>query len=158
MTHTSWRTDLPSLLAFSLALFFPGSHAWAALGADEGSVESDRVKMKAEMRGKTSQRAYTVHEIETPSGILIHEFISESGKVFAVTWRGPSKPDLRSLLGESFEPFIAASQERGAGSHSHLQITRPDLVVHSGGRMRAMFGRAYLPQLVPAGLDVETLE
>jgi len=139
-------------------LFAAASAAFAALGSDEGSVESDRLRMKAVLRAKTSQAAYTVHEIETPAGVLIHEFISPEGRVFAVSWRGPAKPDLRALLGDSFDRFVSASQARGPGSHHHLQIETPELIVQSGGHMRAMYGRAWLPALVPAGVGVETLE
>ena len=114
--------------------------------------------MKAQLRAKTSQSVYTVHEMQTTDGIVVREFISAQGRVFAVSWRGPSKPDLRALLGDSFDRFVSGTQARGPGSHHHLQVRGPDLVVQSSGHMRAMFGRAWLPQLVPAGLEVETLE
>ena len=146
-----------SVLAAS-GLLAAASQAFAALGADEGSVESDRIHMKAELRAKTSQRAFTVHEMQTTDGNIVREFISAQGKVFAVSWRGPSKPDLRALLGDSFDRFVSATQARGPGSHHHLQVRGADLVVQSSGHLRGMFGRAWLPQLVPAGIDVESFE
>src|ERR1700758_611729 len=72
--------------------------ALAGLGGDVGSVESDRLSMKGAVR-VTPTVDYSVHEIQTPSGIVIREYVSTAGKVFAVSWRGPGLPDLSQLLG-----------------------------------------------------------
>lgn len=153
-----WHARRRTSLAASITLLCLTHQACAALGSDESSIEADRMQMKAQLRAKTSHAAYTVHEIQTPGGTTVREFVSADGKVFAVSWRGPAKPDLRAVLGASFARFVGTPGSRAPGSHHHLRITRTDLVVQSDGHMRALFGRAYLPQLVPAGLSVETLE
>ena len=149
-----------SRIALWACVFLSGAAvpALAALGGDETSVETDRTQMKAELRSKTTVAAYTVHEIQTPSGTVVREYLSPEGKVFAVAWRGPTKPDLRSVLGPYFDAHVAsANAERGGGGHHHLQINNPGLVMRSDGQMRALFGRAYVPQLVPAGVPVQAL-
>ena len=72
--------------------------ALAGLGGDATSVETDRVSMKAALR-VTPFVDYEIHEIQTPAGTVIHEYVSAQGKVFAVSWRGTGLPDLSQLLG-----------------------------------------------------------
>jgi len=112
--------------------------------------------MKAAL--KTSQTAlYTVHEMQTPSGTTVREFVSPAGVVFAVTWQGPSMPDLRQALGAYF-PIYQTAPPTGRFGHSHRAVERPDLVVHSGGHLRSFFGLAYVPRLVPAGVAADQLK
>ncbi|MGH8260063.1 MAG: DUF2844 domain-containing protein, partial [Steroidobacteraceae bacterium] len=111
--------------------------ALAALGGDVSSVAADRVQMRAQLRGVTSGAGFTVHEIAAPSGTLVREYVAPSGTVFAVTWRGPSKPDLRDLFGSYFQQFVSASSmvRHGAATRRHFAVREPDLVVQSNGRM-----------------------
>ncbi len=128
--------------------------ALAALGDNVASVEADRAHMKAQARGVTAGAGFTVQEIQTPSGTLVREYVSPSGTVFAVSWSGPSKPDLRQLFGSYFPQFVSASSvaRHGAAARRHFQVKEPDLIVQSNGRMRAFYGRAYVPSLMPAGV------
>jgi len=63
--------------------------AFAALGGDAASVDTDAAKMKGQARA-TAVAGYTVKEITLPSGTLVREYVSAEGKVFAVTWSGIS--------------------------------------------------------------------
>lgn len=133
--------------------------ALAALGGDVSSVASDRAQMKAQSRGATSGAGFTVHEIEAPTGTLIREYAAPSGRIFAVSWQGPSKPDLRELFGSYFQQFVDASSAapHGAAARRHFQVRQPDLIVQSSGRMRAFHGRAYVPSLLPPGVAVSDI-
>jgi hypothetical protein len=130
--------------------------AAAALGADVSTVAADGVRMKATVL-TTQQALYSVHEMLTPSGTTVREFVAPSGWVFAVTWQGPFLPDLRQTLGTYFEAYQSAPRSKQAG-RTRLLLDQPDLVVHSVGHPRAFFGRAYVPKLVPAGVAVEQLQ
>ncbi len=139
---------LPGLLL----MLAPFAHA--ELGGNAGSIESDRVAMKATLR-QVPAAQYTVHEITTPAGVQVREYLAPNGVVFAVAWNGPRIPDLRQLLGAYFGVFKeAAGAQHGRGP---LHVERPDLVVHSGGHMRAFAGLAYAPQLIPPGVAVADL-
>jgi hypothetical protein len=129
--------------------------AGAALGADEASVEADRLQMQGVLH-TSSAPLYTIHEIQAPSGTTVREFISTAGVVFAVAWKGPFLPDLRQALGSYFEPYRMAVHSKGA-ARTHANVELPGLVVHSGGHQRAFSGRAYLPALVPPGVAVSDL-
>jgi hypothetical protein len=98
-----------------------------------------------------------VHELRLPSGTIVREYLDASGTVFAVTWRGPFKPDLPTLLGRYFDSY--ASAPRSAGStRSRLAIDQANLVVRAGGHQRAFVGLAYVPQLLPPGVSVADLQ
>ena len=129
--------------------------AHAGLGGQADSIEADRVAMKATTLRQVSAAQYTVHEITTPAGVQVREYLAPNGVVFAVAWNGPRIPDLKQLLGSYFGTFkTAASAPHGRGP---LHIERPDLVVHSGGHMRAFVGQAYAPLLLPPGVSVADL-
>jgi uncharacterized protein DUF2844 len=133
--------------------------AFAALGEDESTIPADQAQMRASLR-VTRTANYAVHEMQTPAGHLIREYASPTGTVFGVAWQGPSKPDLRQLLGAHFDEFIQAAQAAQANRHGHgpLTINQPGLVVQSGGHMRAFVGRAYLPQVLPQGVRPEDIQ
>jgi Protein of unknown function (DUF2844) len=134
--------------------FGPGI-ASATLGEPEASVTADVAQLRASIK-LTDRTGYRMHEIQLSSGTLVREFVSSDGRVFAIAWKGPTIPNLRQILGQYFDNYVAAAQARHLG-HNHLQIQQSDLVVQAGGHMRAFSGRAYLPQAVPGGVSVGEL-
>lgn len=130
---------------------------FAALGDNESSVQADQAQMRASVR-ITRNATYAVHELQAPTGHVIREYVSPSGTVFGVSWQGPSKPDLRQLLGTHFAEFIQASEQMQRHGHGPLVIQLPNLVVVSGGHMRAFSGKAYLPQILPVGIAADDIE
>lgn len=137
-----------------LALGLPAV-AFAALGGDESSIQADQAQLHASLR-TTQTAAYTVHELQAPTGHVVREYLSPSGTVFGVTWQGPTKPDLRQLLGSHFDELKqatpAARVRRGP-----VVIRQNGLVFEMGGHVRAFAGRAYIPELVPAGVQADTI-
>ncbi len=144
------------IAAAAVGCFLASRAALAALGADVSSVESDRVHMKAAAVTTTTSALYTVHQMQTPGGTIVREFANAGGVVFAVTWRGPFPPDLRQTLGAYFQKYQSAPRA-GRHGHTHDTVEQPDLVVHSGGHLRAFAGIAYVPQLVPQGVSMDQL-
>ena len=128
----------------------------ASLGGDVTSVESDRAKMKAQEVTASASTLYTIHQMQTENGTTVREFATSAGVVFAVTWKGPYKPDLQQILGTYFQTYQSAPRDKRSG-RSHGIVEQPDLVVHSAGHLRVFFGTAYLPQLMPTGVTPETL-
>jgi len=136
-------------------LCFPVS-AFATLGEAESSVDMDQKNLHA-MHTKTQNSQYTIHEVKA-STTLVHEYVSSAGTVFAVTWQGARRPDLQSLFGTYYLEYsqALAKQAKPHGRHATL-VKAANLVVASGGHMRDLRGRAYIPTLVPAGVNVEVL-
>ena len=140
------------VLALLLLLSGP---AVAALGGTEASIAADQAKLKATRRIEAAPQ-YTVHEIRQASGTVVREYVSAQGQVFAVAWQGPQMPDLRQVLGSYFADYRAAAAAKRAG-RGLVRLRQPGLVLHSGGHMRAFFGQAYIPQLLPAGVNIDEI-
>lgn len=130
--------------------------AYAALGGDITTIEADRQHMQGERREPMTAAGYTVHEFVTPTNTVVREYVSAAGKVFAVSWRGPLLPDLSRTLGAYFTQYQDAAAAPHAG-HRHLIIQQPDLVVHSNGHMRAFYGHAFVPSLLPPGFSADLI-
>lgn len=143
-----------------IALVLSGcsSPAFAALGARAGSIQQDEERLQAKTTVSSTER-YTVHELTSPLGVVVREYVSTSGSVFAVSWQGPFMPDLKQLLGTYFENFSVAAREHmnKNGTRSALNIQKPSLVFRNAGHMRAYVGIAYDPRFVPAGVNADDL-
>ncbi len=149
---TCAKATWPWMMAIALALGLPFP-AFAALGASLDSVQNDQVRLQARIR-ITVAGSYTIHEMTAPTGTVVREYVSPTGRVFGVTWQGPFIPEMQQLLGAYFEQYSRAAkrqQERYVG-RIPLDIHEPGLVVQTAGHMRAYAGRAYDPGLLPAGV------
>ena len=140
--------------ALALAAMIP-TIASATLGESDASIQADQVRLKSGL--KVIEHAnFRVHEMQLPSGTVLRQYVAPSGVVFAVTWAGPTMPDLRQTLGRYFDPFVAGAKANTAG-HRQLQFQSAGLVVQSGGHMRSFTGRAYLANSLPSGVTPQDL-
>jgi hypothetical protein len=142
---------LSCALLGTLAAVCVSAPALAGLGGDATSVEADRVSMKGALRVRPGA-GYDVHEIQTPAGTVIHEYVSAQGKVFAVSWRGPGLPDLVQLLG-GYSAQLSQAQTGFHYNHHHLRIETPEVVLQSDAYLRSRSGRAWVPALFPQSLS-----
>ena len=94
-----------------------------------------------------------------PDGTVVDEYASSEGTVFAVTWHGQFPPQMQQILGSYFEQYADALQTQPAQPYGHrpLNIQIPGLVVQTSGHMRAHYGRAYLPDGLPAGVQADQI-
>jgi len=143
-----------SVLGMAIALAAP---AWAALGGDAASVQADLLRMKGELHSSSSG-SVTVHEITADHGMVVRQYLTPGGKVFAVSWRGPVNPDLHQLFGTYYGQFEQAAATAPHTDLRHLTIEQPGLVVHASGRLRALFGRAWIPGLLPKDFSAADIE
>jgi hypothetical protein len=146
---------LPRILFCMAAAVCVSAPALAALGGDAASVETDRVSMKGALR-VTPTVDYSVHEIQTTSGIVIREYVSGAGKVFAVSWRGPALPDLAQLLGSYSQPLRQGATHPHY-NHHRLNIETPNVVMQSGGHLRTLYGRAWVPAMLPQNFSLKDI-
>ncbi len=146
---------LAALAALLTASLSPNIAA-AALGEAETSIQGDVSKFRGTVNS-IEHVTYRVHEISLPSGTVVREFVSQSGAVFAVAWRGPTMPNLRQALGAYFDSYVAAAKVAPINSR-RVDIARTDLVVHAMGHMRSFSGTAYVPAVVPVGVSVGELQ
>jgi Protein of unknown function (DUF2844) len=157
------------LMLGALLSVFPGV-AIATLGESAQSIEADQRVLggqletlgpqqfeSQERQQPSSSNSYTVQQISTPAGVTVNEYLSSSGTVFAVSWRGPRPPDLSQLLGQYFAEYqtAAAAPHR---QRRHLVVKTQELVVETGGHMRDLRGRAYIPSLLPPDVSTEEIQ
>ncbi|MBS0579596.1 MAG: DUF2844 domain-containing protein [Proteobacteria bacterium] len=146
------RIALSSLLA---AAALP---AVAALGGDAASVQSDGASLKSAVR-VTASAGYAVHEMASPAGIVVREFVGTDGRVFAVSWHGIGNPDLRQVLGSYYARYEQGSALALHSSHRQLVISLADFRFENAGRQRGGFaGRAWVPAMLPATFSTDDLK
>ncbi len=156
-TRVRWLA-LASALGCALVLA-PLAPALAALGGSADSVSADTAALRGQLFS-TGLVQYDVQEIDSGT-LTVREYVTRSGQVFAVTWRGPFMPNLQQLLGNYYSRFqsaAVAAHQAHPGIHRQLSVVQPDLVLLSAGRMRDFHGIAYLPALVPTGVSVSDLQ
>jgi hypothetical protein len=141
-------------VAAGLSAAFP---AYAFLGGTYASVAGDRAHLAARLQ-TTAAATHTLHTLALANGGMVREFSRADGAVFAVTWRGPGRPDLRRLLGDKFATLQADNAPRiGRVRRFPQMVNRPDFVVLTGGHPGAFWGVAFLPQAAPAGFSPSEL-
>lgn len=141
------------LIVVSAAVTLPVS---ASLGGSAESVITDQSRLHAK-RAVLERREYTVHEITKDDGSVVREYVTPSGKVFGVSWSGPTIPDLTQLLGTYNTEFQTAIRAK-RGRRSSAAVHNSDLVVESSGRMRSFHGRAYLNSMLPSGVTQDVVQ
>lgn len=154
--------------AIALMLFLTllqGALAYAALGgspSDFGGAPAASARRFAAGAGAATNggadAVYTVSQSTLDSGTVVREYSDPAGKVFAVSWRGPTLPDLRTLLGDKFAVMASAAAKRAQAGHSQLALDQSDVVLVSNGHMRSFAGHAWIPSALPPGFDTATIE
>jgi len=147
-----------NLWSASLIVLLWAAPGWAVLGEYESSINLDQQVLRVERRALARQ-GYKVHELSSPNGLVVREFVSPTGLVFGVAWRAPQMPNLQQLLGEhnmsELQQALAARMRCHSGAP--LIVRTAKLVFVSGGHMRSFHGYAFVPSLVPANVKVEVM-
>lgn len=92
--------------------------------------------------------------IRTASQVKILEYFY-NGAVFAASWHGSRMPDLKKLFGSRYQDYESKHQK---GSFRNESVQAGDMIVHTGGHMRAVFGLAFIPALAPPGFTLEDVQ
>ncbi len=145
-------------LGFSAVLFATDQRVQATLGESVDSISSDGKVLSAVQRSSTGRNGYTVHEIDYAS-TAVREYVSTSGVVFGIAWKGLIHPDLTQLLGsyagEYQEALLQTPRIKGS---RRLRMKTSSVVVEKWGHMRNLQGRAYVPSLIPPGVSVDEIK
>jgi len=147
---------MKSILAVLLMLMMGSLPAWAALGDDVSSVNSDVQALRGQHR-MVVKVGYNLHQITTPDGSVVNEFVSPAGTVFGVSWQGHFMPNLQQLLG-TYLTNLQQGQRTQVVRRRAVTIQGDNFVFSSVGHLRSFRGRAYVPGLVPANLTPEVVQ
>ncbi|NGZ84264.1 DUF2844 domain-containing protein [Duganella aceris] len=136
-----------------------GALAYAALGSAPSNFGDAPVRQAARsLAAASGDQVYTVSQSTLDSGTIVREYSDAAGIVFAVSWNGPTLPDLRTLLGDKFATMTSAAAKRPKAGHSQLAVEQSDVVIVSNGHMRSFAGHAWIPSALPAGFDTNSIE
>jgi hypothetical protein len=128
--------------------------ARATLGGDAASVAANQKTLGGALR--IEKLAYGErHVLELASGTMIRQLVSPTGVVYAVTWHGHRMPDLRELFG-SYAAQLSRRDRVKGGRHG-MAFTGTDFMMRATGHGQTFAGRAWVPSLVPAGVDLDAL-
>jgi hypothetical protein len=147
---------MKSTLTVLLMLMMGSLPAWAALGGDVASVNSD-VQALSGQHNVVAKAGYSLHQITKADGSVVNEFVSPAGVVFGISWQAHSMPNLNQLLGSHLADF-----QQGQRTHvvprRAVTIQTDDFVFSSVGHGRSFRGRAYVPSLVPSNITSEVVQ
>jgi hypothetical protein len=152
-----------SAFGFTMIVFFTAgmlSPLFAELGGSSSSVSTDALKFKSSIK-KTQSATYTVHEMTDNYGTVIREYVGPDNTVFAVAWEGKRTPNLSQLFGSYHQRYssrLSAARADKTVGRNRVSLKNSDMVVQSFGHMGFSKGKAYIPDMVPSGFDVEGLE
>jgi hypothetical protein len=153
----AWLTWLKMPLVAIALLVASSTVVRAALGGGADSIVADQQEMGGKIE-TIPNAGYTTNEIKMPSGTLVCEYVSPGGRVFAVSWRGPTTPNLANLLGSYFPQIQAAASAHRPGLSEPATVVAGDVTFHSGGHIGNFWGRAVVSSLVPEGVDEADLK
>lgn len=142
-----------------LILLVAVSQSWATLGQQMASVEHDRSVMSGHRQSKPAT-GYSIETI-TVAGMTVNEYVSTNGVVFAVTWSGVGMPDLSLLFGSYFEEYqegVKALQNQKPRMRGPMALKTSHLIVERVGHTRGMWGRAFVPALLPATVSPQDIQ
>jgi hypothetical protein len=150
----------PAIILMFFVTLLQGALAYAALGGAPSDFGGTPVRAARSLAAtsSTATAVYTVSQTTIDSGTIVREYTDAAGKVFAVSWSGPTLPDLRTLLGDKFTALTDAAGKRTQAGHSQLALNQSDVVIVSNGHMRSFAGHAFIPSALPAGFDTTTIE
>jgi hypothetical protein len=140
---------LRSTLAFSVLLLACPVAGRAALGGAPEQFENAAPGVSATFAD------YVTRDTTLATGTRVREYVSAKGIVFAVTWEGPFLPDLKALLGKYFASMVNDAGRMPKAGRSRIAMTGSEVVINSGGHMRAFEGSAWLPAAFPPGFTAD---
>ena len=136
----------------SLLLAFP-IFAQAELGGNLASITQDQKTFGSTLT-TSPQSTYTIYIQNISPDLVIKEYVSNSGNIFGVSWRGSTLPDFQVLLGNYYSNYLSAMQQNPRS----VFLRNDNLVLESGGMMGGYIGRAYLPKQVPVGIAPASIQ
>ena len=98
---------------------------------------------------------YVTRDTTLATGTHVREYVSAKGIEFAVTWQGPFLPDLKALLGKYFASMVNDANRMPKAGRSRIAMNGSEVVINSGGHMRAFEGSAWLPAQFPPGFTAD---
>ena len=147
-----------TLAALALEGLCAAAPAQAALGKSISSVWADGRVIEATHVLNLPGPLVSETTVLTSFGVKAREFSGPSGRIFAMTWSTHGMPYIKDLYAGYFPGYLAwIHAHPQPGYVPALSVQTQDLRAHMEGHMGDWFGSAYVPALIPPGVDLAGL-
>ena len=164
MPHIKSLTPLRATAAALVIAASGPAHAQlgaiVAINAAGTSSSVNPANATAPVLHQAANSAVRWQESTDANQIRVRQYVSSSGQVYAVSWDGPTMPDVAVLLGTSFDRYRQEANTalpNASGLHSS-RVSTSDLMAETAVRLRDFSGRAWLPSALPAGVTAADIE
>ena len=144
---------LGASVALGSAVIAPTT-AEATLGDDATSVRANQGHLGCELRVEKVASGER-HVLALSNGTVIRQYLSPAGVVYAVTWHGPRMPNLQEIFGGYAAQL--SQRDRIRGGRHNMTLDGTNFMMRATGHGHTFAGRAWVPSLVPAGVDLNAL-
>jgi hypothetical protein len=127
--------------------------AQAELGGNLASITQEE-KIFGSSLTSSPQANYIIYTQSISPDLVIKQYMSNSGNIFGVSWRGSTLPNYEVLLGNYYSNYLSAHQRNPRS----VFLRDANLVLESGGMMGGYIGRAYLPKQLPVGMTPTSIQ
>jgi len=138
------------------------STSLAGIGDRETAIEGDSVALIASLPQLLHNRGpYKVYEIAKNNQTLtLREYTTQDGIVFGVAWEGKFHPNLDQILGAYWSEYHThlENNPKPKGHRAHFDHTSEHIKVIKYGHMGWVQGKAYAPELFPAGVNADEIK
>jgi Protein of unknown function (DUF2844) len=152
MSNKNSMTKFIGNLCCILVLGFP-ILAQAELGGNLASITQEQKTFGSTLT-TSPQSNYTIYIQNISPDLVIKEYVSNSGNIFGVAWKGSTLPNFQIILGNYYSNYLSAQQQNPRS----VFVRDDNLVLESGGMMGGYIGRAYLPKQLPEGMTPTAIQ
>ncbi len=147
-----------TLAALALEGLCAAAPAQAALGKSISSVWADGRVIEATHVLNLPGPLVSETTVLTSFGVKAREFSGPTGSVFAIAWSTHGVPYLEDLYAGYFPGYLAWIHAHPQPANiAALSVRTADLRAHAMGHMGDWSGSAYVPALIPPGVDLATV-
>ena len=159
VSHMKSNSQISYWMGIVLLMLTLSLPALAALGGDVSSVQEDQAQMKGTLK-TTEADAYTVHEITAPGNTVVRNTFPRRAKSLPSLGTDSLSPTCSSFWGRTSISMHRPpkSKERATRAATRSTSNSPAWLSRTAGICARIMGRAYVPDMVPHGVNVDALQ
>ncbi len=142
------RTSIVLSSIFAVWMIGSSGAAYAELGGTLASINREQATFSSSLIS-SQQSNYTTYTQTIGQNLVVKEYVASNGTVFAISWKGPTIPNLEIFLGTYYQNYLVAVQQNPRS----VYVQSNSLVIESSGMMGGYSGRAYLPLELPSSFN-----
>ncbi len=138
------------------AVLLVGQGFYASVMDCAGAAEKDNDVEAVHRAGHAVHDGYRVEEIRYGAAMM-REYITPTGVIFGLDWKGMIHPDVTDLLGSIAGTHPEGPADPGQAKKSKTDTEAEEVVIQKWGQPDDPHGRAYAPDLAPQGVKPDRM-